>query len=250
MPQPQAAPLELRHGPLGAGAAEIAGPRQILEILLRLQHRQHVLGIALPIGGEMEHPPRLEPRRHQAGEVRLHQAALVVALLRPWVGEPEEDSVQAPGRHVLAQYVNGVTAQQAHVGELLLGDGRQQASDAGVEDVYTKEVPLRMGPGQARQRLAVAEADLHHPGGPASENGVEVQHAPGFDPIGRPAALDGGSLGPGQAGRAPYEAAHRAVAGHASHQPGPPPGPGRVRTLTCETLPITGKLINSLKQTC
>src|SRR5205823_6980606 len=76
---------ELRRRP-GRKAA-----RCRLEQRLGGEDRLHLLGIIRPVGRRVQHAARRELARKQRRDIRLHQPALVVALLRPWIREEEVD---------------------------------------------------------------------------------------------------------------------------------------------------------------
>src|SRR3954466_6781301 len=67
------------------------------------KNQLHLLRIVRPVGGEMHDAARRELFRRQRDERRLHQAALVVAFLRPWVGEEDVQRGERAGRNHVAQ---------------------------------------------------------------------------------------------------------------------------------------------------
>src|SRR5512139_2431659 len=56
------------------------------------EHRQHLLGVVLPVGGQVDVAARLQPTGEQRHQRRLDQAALMVALLVPGVGKEDMDA--------------------------------------------------------------------------------------------------------------------------------------------------------------
>src|SRR5688572_9589397 len=83
----QAATLEVRLPPpsrarhRAARAGAVAQPRRGVE------HVEHVLLVVLPVGRQVQQPAGLQALAKQRGELRLHEPALVVALLVPRVRE-------------------------------------------------------------------------------------------------------------------------------------------------------------------
>src|SRR5438874_2157665 len=86
------AALELGLGPRFRAWREALGaipkPRH------RGEHFQRLLGILLPIGGDVQVSARTQARRGERRERRLEKASLVVALLRPGIGEKDVDAVE------------------------------------------------------------------------------------------------------------------------------------------------------------
>jgi hypothetical protein len=115
----------------------------------------------------MQYSPFPQFCRRQRGERRLHQAALVVALLRPRVGKEEMDRrKRAVGNHVL-EHVERIVADDADIGEPLSVDGVQQAADARPMHFHRDEVDLGVRLGDLDGGFAHSRADLEHelPGG-------------------------------------------------------------------------------------
>src|SRR5688572_5416026 len=83
VPEAEAARFEFRRRP----RAERRGGR--LEQRLAREHLFHVLRVFGPVCGGVQDAADLELARRARGEFRLHQPALVVPLLRPWVGKEE-----------------------------------------------------------------------------------------------------------------------------------------------------------------
>ena len=87
--------------------------------------------VVRPIGRRVQDAAWLELARRQRGERRLHQAALVVALLRPRIRKEEMDRRErAVGDHVL-EHVDGVVADHARFSSSAAAIAVQQAADAG-----------------------------------------------------------------------------------------------------------------------
>src|SRR5687768_7561419 len=85
MTQALAARLEL-----GERLGEKA-PVRFLECRFTREDLAHPLGILRPVGGRVQDAAGGELARGERGEAGLHEAALVVALLRPRVGKEEVD---------------------------------------------------------------------------------------------------------------------------------------------------------------
>lgn len=171
--QAQAARLELGLRPVGR-ARRVVG-RGVLQQRLAAQHFQHLLGIVFPVGRAVDIATGRQAAGQQCDERRLDQAALVVALLGPGVGEIDVHAGQAVrGQHV-AHHFHRVVLDDADVRNGVLFDALQQRADAGVEDFHAQEVVRGAGQGDLRRGLAHAEADLQDQRRAAAEGGVHVQ---------------------------------------------------------------------------
>ena len=141
-----------------------------VEAGLRHKHFYHLRCVVLPVGGSVQVAAGGELARRERGEGRLHKAALVVAFLRPGVGEEQVDGGErAIGDH-LFQHFERVVADDAQVLQLFLSDQLQQAADAGTMDFDGDEISVRARFRDLRRRIAHAGADLEHQGGLASED--------------------------------------------------------------------------------
>ena len=103
-----------------------------------------------------------DARGQQAHQRRLDQAALVVALLVPRVGEEDVHAVQAGGRDHVLQHLHGVVLDDAQVGQLLLADGLEQRAHAGFMHLAADEQRVGHQRRDVRRGVAHAEADLEH----------------------------------------------------------------------------------------
>src|SRR5262249_17463668 len=107
---------------------------------------------------------------YQEGERGLHQAALVVALLRPWIREKKMDGRErAVGDHVL-EHLDAVVADGAQVRELFLLDPVEQAADPGAVHLDGEKIDFRMRLGDLGGGLAHARADLQDERGFSAKN--------------------------------------------------------------------------------
>ena len=124
-------------------------------------------------------------------------------------------------RQALAENLDGVLHQQAHVGESALLDAQQAVADARHVYLGAEEVPLGRLSGHADQRVAVAEADLEGAWCVPAEEGAQVQRSPGLDAKARPhfgqRALLGFRLPPGAADEAAHGAGLVAEIGRVRH---------------------------------
>src|SRR6185436_20260013 len=83
--QALSARFEFRHRPRSKPR------RRRLEQRLLREHFLHVLGVVGPVGGRVQDAAGGELVRRERGKLRLHHAALVVALLWPRIGKEEVD---------------------------------------------------------------------------------------------------------------------------------------------------------------
>src|SRR5205814_1805995 len=79
----------------------------------------HMVGVVGPVGRRMQHAARCQLPCHERGSLRLHQAPLVMALLRPRVGEEKMDRRDALVADHVLQHLHRVMADEAHIAELL-----------------------------------------------------------------------------------------------------------------------------------
>jgi len=105
----------------------------------------------------------------------LHDAPLVVALLRPRIREVQQQLVERRVRDLPLQHLHRIVADQSNVGQLAGVDAQQAVADAGSVDLDADEIGLRPGAREGEKRLAVADADLQHPRHRAAEHGIEVE---------------------------------------------------------------------------
>lgn len=115
----QSLALETGQRPVLGAWRESAAGHGVLEVGVRGQHVEHLLGVRLPVGGAVHHGPRGEPGRGQGQELRLDQPALVVPLLRPRVGEVDAQPGEGAGGEHLAQQDDRVAVGHPDVGQLL-----------------------------------------------------------------------------------------------------------------------------------
>jgi hypothetical protein len=86
--------LEFSQGPVVGPRGIIAGAGAVAKTRSLFQHGKHLLGIVLPVGGEVQNAPRSQFRPQRGDERSLDQAPLVMALLVPGIGEVDLDPVQ------------------------------------------------------------------------------------------------------------------------------------------------------------
>jgi hypothetical protein len=77
-----------------------------------------------------KYPPGARRDASNAGEIGLDQPALMVALLRPRVGEEHVDARERARRDHLAHHLHRVVLHHAHVGAAVLLDLLEQAAHA------------------------------------------------------------------------------------------------------------------------
>ena len=178
MPQAQAALLEL--GERAVVRARRVVSSGVFQQRFRAQYCQHLFGVVLPVGGDMNVPAGFKFLNQLRHEWRLDQAALVVARLVPWVGEEDVHAVQrVVGQHV-AQHFDCIVLDDADITELPFLDLLEQAAYAGRMhldgEVIVVRVRLRDGGGG----LAHAETDLENFWCTSAKDGIEVQHMGGI----------------------------------------------------------------------
>lgn len=91
MPEPLAALLEPGQAARGGGRRVVPGTGRILQSLGVGQHGPHLFRVIRPVRGQMQGTADFELAPRERREIRLHQAALVMPLLRPGIGERKND---------------------------------------------------------------------------------------------------------------------------------------------------------------
>ncbi|GIX31618.1 MAG: hypothetical protein KatS3mg124_2090 [Porticoccaceae bacterium] len=88
---PRASPRRsnLVAGRWGGRSAKPPEGARLTRPLRGREHRQHVVGVLLPVGGQVEHTARCEAVAHQGDEGGLDQTPLVVPLLGPGIGKED-----------------------------------------------------------------------------------------------------------------------------------------------------------------
>ena len=176
MPEALPAALETRRAALGPVDAA-SGRRRIREIGRGVQHLEHPGGVRLPVGRELEAAAGLEAARDERRERRLDDPALVVALLRPGIREIEQDFVERGRAELVREHLDGVVRDDADVRKPARLDLEQAMADARRVHFRADEIPLGRARRELDERVAVAEADLEHPGRGTPERTVEVDRS-------------------------------------------------------------------------
>jgi undecaprenyl-diphosphatase len=172
VPEPDAAPLEFRDRAVVRTRRVAVGG--ILKRGLCRQHLEHLLGVVLPVGREMDVAARLQAGDQQRDEFRLDQPALVMARLVPRVREVDVHAVQAVRRDHVLEHLDGVVLDDADIGEILLADQLEQRAHARLVHFDPEKIVGWPGAGDLRRGPAHAEADLQHARRTASENAFPV----------------------------------------------------------------------------
>src|SRR5690606_28213879 len=207
-----------------------------------VEHIPHLLGIVLPIGGEVQAPAGRELAHQQRGERGLDQPALVVPLLVPWIREVDADLVEAGVGGLVVEHLDRVVVVDPHVGGVVGGQCVEQAADAGGVHLDTDQVARLVVLRGEAQRLAVAEPDLQHARRTAAEDRVVIARlALVVDAVARPLLVERALLRRGEPALAQHEAAHLAVALGDSERLGRSGPAGRVFAVAHQPIkPSTG----------
>src|SRR5450432_474086 len=80
-------PLEMRLDARRRLRREFPHSRKVAPLRRCIEYGEHVLGILCPVRRQMQAPASADTRRKQGGEFRLDQAAFLLPLLRPRIGE-------------------------------------------------------------------------------------------------------------------------------------------------------------------
>jgi small-conductance mechanosensitive channel len=198
MAQPLAALFEAGHRP-GRRACRIpAGTRGIAKRCARFHDLQHVLCVRLPVSGHVQQAATAQFAGQQADERRLHNAPLVVPGFRPGVGEEQQDPVQAVIVDTAVQHVDRVITENAHIVQVVLGNGFQQPADAGAVNLDADEIAVRLRAGHGREVRAVAESDFQRERRPTAESGRRIESLLCRQAVARPQFVESLLLAGGQ----------------------------------------------------
>jgi len=174
MPEIEATPFETRFDPPRRPLRFTAFPFAQSPARLRGQHFPHMRSILGPVGGEMQQAARFHARRQQFDERRLDQPTLVMALLGPWIREPDAHFVERGLRDFVAQYLDGVVVPDSYVSRIARGQCVHQTADTRAVYLDAQVIARGIVFARPRQRLTVAEADLKHARRGATEQRIEI----------------------------------------------------------------------------
>jgi len=139
-----------------------------------LQYRLHLRGVVGPVGRGVQHAAGGQLARHERRVLRLHQAPLVMALLRPRIGQEEMDRREAVIADHVREHLERVVPQHAQICQRLALDRIQQAADARSVHLDGDEIRFRMRLGDGERGFAHARADLEHQRRRAPEELVRI----------------------------------------------------------------------------
>jgi hypothetical protein len=161
----------------------------------------------------MQVAARGQPAGEQGDEGRLDQAPLLLALLRPGVGEKDVDAGQRLRRQHVAHHLHCIVLDHAQVAQLTRGNFLEQAADARGVHFDAEKVVLWMRGGDDGRGLAHAAADLQDAWRLAAKRRVKIEQVGAVgDAPARHALFVETSLCFGDAALAQHETADVAVA--------------------------------------
>jgi len=213
VPESLAALLEARGDALGT-RHEALVHRDIRKARLCIEHFEHLLGVGLPVGAESQDAARLQPLAQERNKRTLDQPPLVMTLLGPWVREKNEYLIKGTCRDLRRQHLDGVTADDAHIGERMGLEAEQQMPDARAVYLNAEVVALGMRARKRTQVLTVAKANFQDPRCGAPEEHIKIKRLRGeLNPEARPQLRERALLTHGDAPGAGHERAYRASTG-------------------------------------
>src|SRR5699024_5556220 len=101
--------------PVVRAAGELLGPAQVFELWLGVHELVDPLGVARMVGGDVQDAARAQPAGDEVQRAGLHDAALVVAGLRPRVREEDAHPGQGFGTEHALQHLHAVALDHADV---------------------------------------------------------------------------------------------------------------------------------------
>jgi hypothetical protein len=100
-----------------------------------------------------------------------------MSLLRPRIGKEDVHEGDGGGRNLLLKHLHGVMADHAQIAQRRRFRAEQQTSYARTMHLDADAIDVRMRGGKFEQRLACAEADLHHARRRATEQRLQSRSA-------------------------------------------------------------------------
>ena len=122
----------------------------------------------------MQHTANLELAAHQCRELRLHDTALVVTTLVPWVREKQHQAIKAVIGDAAIEHLDRIAIVDPHVGQALGQHAVEQRANAWVVYFHADEILIRRSRRHLQQRVAHAEADLQRARRRAAEHLIEI----------------------------------------------------------------------------
>lgn len=133
----------------------------IMESFKTIHHLMHMQCIVFNIGSDTPHSPIPQRAMNLAGKLRLHDAALVVTHLGPWIGEE--------GPHFGDRVIRGgfeefrsVDLCDAQIGEALLACEQHGMRHARIVDFERQKIHFWVFGGRGNNVFALAGADFHN----------------------------------------------------------------------------------------
>ena len=131
MTQPATALLEAGRRAVRRAFGITIGVTQVAKARIGDKLPGHPLGVILPVGRHVNHRARFKQPVYKISKSGVDDAALVMALLVPGIGEEKQNPVQRFGFDHMLQHLDGVVIDQAHVFQSLLVNPVQASPDTG-----------------------------------------------------------------------------------------------------------------------
>ena len=120
----EAAFFELRGGPIEGPVTIVLAP--LVELEQRAAGEQFVdmLGVVLPVRGDVQCAVRCEPAVHELEKIGFQDAPLVMPFLRPRIGKVQVQSRHRTWRKLVREHVQRVVRHDTPMLGLLFGSPR------------------------------------------------------------------------------------------------------------------------------
>src|ERR1700719_4556279 len=155
VPETLAAALEARGRALGRARDKGTVGGEGAQAGDRGERLEHLQSVGLPVGGQAQHAAGDEAAGEQVRERVLDEAALVVTLLRPGVGEEDEDLLQPLRGDLLPEHLDRIVTDGPHVRERARLEAEQYPPDPRAMHLDAQEILARISGGEGEQGLAV-----------------------------------------------------------------------------------------------
>jgi len=173
VPELHAAHLELRPRPPRRTRRERFG--RVGEQRLAGERGEHLVRVVLPVRRGVQVAAGRETLRERAHERRLHEPSLVMALLRPRVGEEHVHAGERALRDHRLDDLDGIVPDHAQVRQRAVLDAVEQGPDARRVHLDREEARVGMRSRDRGRGLAHAAADLEHDRRIATERRREIE---------------------------------------------------------------------------
>lgn len=209
MAQALASLLELGQWPPFWPGAVAALCLAINKMLGGIKQRQHLFGVGLPVGRQVQDTAFGKYPGAEFEKRVLHQTAFAVFGFVPGVGEKNPDTGEAGWLQMLFEHFHRVMAHGLEVFKVGLSRSHEQMAYARAMHLDTQKILLRVLAGAIEQGFTIAKADFQDKGLVVAKESLAVESLArqGLNAEQGPVILKGPGLAAGQTPLAQYKTA-------------------------------------------